>query len=302
MSAPDVERLVKALKECHPAKVWKNAQVFFGADVSRKDPWLQWYEDRCRQVDEALSSRPDSIPPQDDVAGRLAQLEKDKLALLESIETAQTAKNEEFAVLKREIRSAAIDEIANELEREKDQFVHDNFAQDPETGVWEGGSRNGDRVAEREELIDRIRERAKSANPSGWIPDKCPICGKPEVEADTPRTVYACGSSDYDRRDGTFQQGSGCNPPKRTNGWILVGERLPEERVRVIAGEAGIIVVGDCFYGHASNKQFGGDDWMDKAWRYSQGEQKVANPERITHFQPLPSIPPPLAQTEGQKP
>lgn len=32
----------------------------------------------------------------------------------------------------------------------------------------------------------------------------CPICGAPEVMADTPRTVYACGSSDYDQRPGTF--------------------------------------------------------------------------------------------------
>lgn len=30
--------------------------------------------------------------------------------------------------------------------------------------------------------------------------DKCPRCGAPEVESQTPRTVYACGSSDYDGR------------------------------------------------------------------------------------------------------
>ena len=33
----------------------------------------------------------------------------------------------------------------------------------------------------------------------------CPICGSPEVEAETPRTVYACGSSDYDQRPGTLK-------------------------------------------------------------------------------------------------
>ena len=32
----------------------------------------------------------------------------------------------------------------------------------------------------------------------------CPGCGAKEVEAMTPRTVYACGSSDYDQRPGTF--------------------------------------------------------------------------------------------------
>ena len=32
----------------------------------------------------------------------------------------------------------------------------------------------------------------------------CPVCGAPEVITDDPRTVYACGSSDYDQRPGTF--------------------------------------------------------------------------------------------------
>ena len=38
----------------------------------------------------------------------------------------------------------------------------------------------------------------------------CPKCGKKEIEAKTPRTVYACGSSDYDQRPGTFIQSSDC--------------------------------------------------------------------------------------------
>jgi len=42
--------------------------------------------------------------------------------------------------------------------------------------------------------------------------DVCPICGSPEVDAMTPRTVYACGSSDYDRRPGTFKQSATCRP------------------------------------------------------------------------------------------
>jgi len=35
---------------------------------------------------------------------------------------------------------------------------------------------------------------------------RCPACGAAEVDALTPRTVYACGSSDYDQRPGTFRQ------------------------------------------------------------------------------------------------
>jgi hypothetical protein len=40
--------------------------------------------------------------------------------------------------------------------------------------------------------------------------EKCQRCGKPEIEAYTPRTVYACGSSDYDQREGTFTKGNNC--------------------------------------------------------------------------------------------
>lgn len=34
--------------------------------------------------------------------------------------------------------------------------------------------------------------------------ERCPNCGAQEVAAATPSTVYACGSSDYDQRPGTF--------------------------------------------------------------------------------------------------
>lgn len=40
--------------------------------------------------------------------------------------------------------------------------------------------------------------------------DKCPKCGAVEVDAMTPRTVYDCGSSDYDQRPNTFRQSEQC--------------------------------------------------------------------------------------------
>ncbi len=40
--------------------------------------------------------------------------------------------------------------------------------------------------------------------------EKCPKCGAIEVNATTPRTVYECGSSDYDQRPGTFTQSDKC--------------------------------------------------------------------------------------------
>lgn len=36
--------------------------------------------------------------------------------------------------------------------------------------------------------------------------DNCPVCNSPEIESNTPRTVYKCGSSDYDNRPNTFIQ------------------------------------------------------------------------------------------------
>lgn len=41
-------------------------------------------------------------------------------------------------------------------------------------------------------------------------PSGCPKCGAKEIEADSPRTVYACGSSDYDQRPGSFVQSEKC--------------------------------------------------------------------------------------------
>jgi hypothetical protein len=39
---------------------------------------------------------------------------------------------------------------------------------------------------------------------------KCPKCKAKEAESMTPRTVYECGSSDYDQRTGTFKQSIKC--------------------------------------------------------------------------------------------
>lgn len=39
----------------------------------------------------------------------------------------------------------------------------------------------------------------------------CPKCEAPEVAANTPYTVYKCGSHDYDQRPGTFKQTMLCS-------------------------------------------------------------------------------------------
>lgn len=40
--------------------------------------------------------------------------------------------------------------------------------------------------------------------------ENCPKCDSIEIAADTPRTTYECGSSDYDQRPGTFRQTKQC--------------------------------------------------------------------------------------------
>ena len=51
------------------------------------------------------------------------------------------------------------------------------------------------------------KEKIMTTNTEG---DKCPNCSAVEVDAMTPRTVYACGSSDYDQRPNTFRQSEKC--------------------------------------------------------------------------------------------
>ena len=45
---------------------------------------------------------------------------------------------------------------------------------------------------------------------SNIVKEKCPKCGSVEVDSMTPRTVYKCGSSDYDQRPNTFNQTDKC--------------------------------------------------------------------------------------------
>lgn len=58
------------------------------------------------------------------------------------------------------------------------------------------------------DIFDAINDRPlMTKNIDG---DKCPECGAVEVDAMTPRTTYACGSSDYDQRPNTFSQSEQC--------------------------------------------------------------------------------------------
>jgi NAD-dependent dihydropyrimidine dehydrogenase PreA subunit len=41
--------------------------------------------------------------------------------------------------------------------------------------------------------------------------DYCPSCGACEIPSMTPRTVFECGSSTYDNREGAFTRGDDCN-------------------------------------------------------------------------------------------
>lgn len=66
--------------------------------------------------------------------------------------------------------------------------------------------------------LENVTRRLQAAKGQGEamsknIPgDKCPLCGADEIASDTPRTTYACGSSDYDGRPDTFHPGDKCEP------------------------------------------------------------------------------------------
>ena len=58
---------------------------------------------------------------------------------------------------------------------------------------------------------DNTKDGEKVAGATGS--ERCPKCGSLEVESNTPRTTYACGSYTYDARPGTFRRGDFCESP-----------------------------------------------------------------------------------------
>jgi len=71
------------------------------------------------------------------------------------------------------------------------------------------------------------------------MPDTCPSCGAAEIDHNSPRTVYACGSSDYDQRPGTFLQSEECaNQPTNTmSEETEVSNELPRPETNPIENE-----------------------------------------------------------------
>ena len=66
-----------------------------------------------------------------------------------------------------------------------------------------------DKWAEAMALLGSKMIEQKEAQGSVYMPG-CPVCGNPEIDSATARTVYSCGSSDYDQRPGTFKQSRDC--------------------------------------------------------------------------------------------
>ena len=76
-------------------------------------------------------------------------------------------------------------------------------------GFQEGSfscSENGKALVCLDRALEFLQERtARILEESGGSGAICPSCGSPEIAAMTPRTVYSCGSSDYDGRPGTHE-------------------------------------------------------------------------------------------------
>ncbi len=68
--------------------------------------------------------------------------------------------------------------------------------------------------------------------------DKCPRCGAAEVASNTPRTTYACGTSDYDGRPGTLRTETH-HAVESLMGWAYTDSlvRLDAKRLGVLLAE-----------------------------------------------------------------
>jgi hypothetical protein len=78
--------------------------------------------------------------------------------------------------------------------------------------------------------------------------------------------------------------------------WISVDDKMPEDRIRVIAADK-LIVIGDCFFGEGSGPTMWSEQlgerviisrWPYRIWRYTLNEFPCPIP---THWIPLPSPP-----------
>jgi len=81
--------------------------------------------------------------------------------------------------------------FASELERERNQYIHENMVEDPETGVYEGGRNAEAWVADREELIERIQLKARELAPdpvAGHM--ACTVCRTDPVDDVEVETVW----------------------------------------------------------------------------------------------------------------
>jgi hypothetical protein len=80
-------------------------------------------------------------------------------------------------------------------------------------GVWDGGVF----MPLSEVSIDSVFNRVIHlfCEGAGGKPSGCPHCGAVEIDSPMPRTLYECGSTDYDRVPGTFAQSDECRlrPP-----------------------------------------------------------------------------------------
>lgn len=95
---------------------------------------------------------------------------------------------------------------------------YDNGTDD--TSSFESGSGSKHGSIRARDLKDAWRDSsARAALASEPTPEQggaesgsehCPECGSIEIPANTPRTVYACGSSGYDQRPGSFLRGAKC--------------------------------------------------------------------------------------------
>ncbi len=121
----------------------------------------------------------------------------------------------------------------------------------------------------------------------------CPRCGAPETVSSTPRTIYACGSSDYDQRPGTFQPSPTCQPKAST----IQQQVLDQLRAayRLLRDSRKLTPFWSARHARAGDLLLQATDQLAHAVALQRKDENDHQPVTVTLFEhPSPDQPPPV--------
>jgi hypothetical protein len=74
--------------------------------------------------------------------------------------------------------------------------------------------------------------------------EQCPWCGAPEIELSSPGTMYSCGTTCYDQRDGTWEQSKMCR--RNEQAWWGKTDNLKGAQRMNSSNNVSLQVLSDC--------------------------------------------------------